>query len=114
MAICTYETEPAKPPFPMPRNFPFQPSAGIQTSLLIVESADGFSVSATRQKGTATFSAAPSGGVKEPAGTDSAAVTLAWSRVDLARSLHAASAVIACVGKDASVVARAPATTNRV
>src|SRR5580704_10014485 len=30
-------------------NFPFQPDAGIQTSILMSESVDGFSVAATRQ-----------------------------------------------------------------
>jgi hypothetical protein len=41
---------PAKPPFPWPRNFPFHPTAGIQTSISMAESALGAASTATRQK----------------------------------------------------------------
>ena len=42
---------PDQPPFPTASNFPFQPEAGIQTSILISESLDGLSVAAIRQYG---------------------------------------------------------------
>ena len=40
---------PAHPPLPTAWNFPFQPDAGSQTSILMSESPDGVSVAATRQ-----------------------------------------------------------------
>src|SRR3954465_4658296 len=42
---------PAHPPLPTAWNLPFQFSAGSQTSTAMSESADGFSVAATRQYG---------------------------------------------------------------
>ena len=39
-----YEIAPAHPPLPTAWNLPFQPDAGIQTSILMSESLDGFSV----------------------------------------------------------------------
>src|SRR5262249_12586900 len=47
--ICGYEMEPAHPPLPMPMNLPFHPEIGIQSSMWISETGDGFSVAATRQ-----------------------------------------------------------------
>ena len=41
---------PAKPPLPGTTNLPFQPDAGIQSSILISESALGIKVAVTRQK----------------------------------------------------------------
>ena len=40
---------PFHPPLPTAWNFPFHPLAGSQTSTLMFDSADGFSVAATRQ-----------------------------------------------------------------
>src|SRR6516164_1057973 len=50
VASAPYEIVPAQPPLPTPSNFPFHPDDGIQTSILISESLDGFSVASTRQK----------------------------------------------------------------
>src|SRR6185369_6883863 len=82
---------PAHPPPPTNSNLPFQFS-GSQTSILMSESALGFSVAATRQSaGTVRTTSGglgrvrplggggggPFGGVKTPAGTDSAIVIVA-------------------------------------
>jgi hypothetical protein len=40
---------PWKPPPPVPRNLPFQPLSGSQTSILMLESELGVSVAVTRQ-----------------------------------------------------------------
>jgi hypothetical protein len=40
---------PANPPLPWPRNFPFHPPPGIQTSILTSESALGVAFTTTRQ-----------------------------------------------------------------
>src|SRR5882724_1561990 len=40
---------PAHPPLPTASNFPFQPEAGIQTSISMCESVDGANTAATRQ-----------------------------------------------------------------
>jgi hypothetical protein len=55
--------DPAKPPFPTPSNFPFQPEAGIHTSIPISESLVGASVAATRQKAGMLAKTSPSGAV---------------------------------------------------
>src|SRR4030042_1617281 len=70
---------PAHTPLPMPTSFPFQFSAGIQTSILISESGVGVSVAVTRQKAGAFLKTAsppgppiispPAGGVNWPAPT---------------------------------------------
>src|SRR6266545_1022633 len=70
---------PDQPPLPTPMNFPFQPSAGSHTSILISESEVGRMVAATRQKAGSRWKAAcwPGlrfGGVKAPAATASALV----------------------------------------
>src|SRR4029450_5972214 len=41
---------PPKPPFPVPRRFPFHPATGIQSSILMSESGLGINVARTRQK----------------------------------------------------------------
>src|SRR5271154_5629185 len=86
---------PAKPPFPCPRNFPFQPLIGIQISTLISESGVGLSVATTRQKAGATlyrcgtFSPAfRSGGENAPAFTLSARVMLTLGNATCLRSAH--------------------------
>src|SRR6266849_1403255 len=54
-----YEIVPAHPPLPTAWNLPFQPDAGIQTSILMSESPVGFSVAATRQNAGSVLNAAP-------------------------------------------------------
>ena len=64
-------------------SFPFQSATGIHTSLLMSESVDGVSVTATRQKAGSVLKAAaltgpsvaPGGGTNVPGGTSVAAVT---------------------------------------
>src|SRR5262245_54919607 len=94
LASAAYGIEPAHPPLPTARSFPFQvtlPSdagracalalsaaepaapeplakAGSQTSTLILESLDGLSVAATRQKAGRLISVALNGVRNEPAG----------------------------------------------
>src|SRR6266545_3235357 len=70
---------PDQPPFPTPMNLPFQPSAGIQTSILISESEVGRMAAATRQKAGSCRNAVCCAGlrlgsVKAPADTASALV----------------------------------------
>src|SRR5271157_1698659 len=68
---------PLQPPLPTASNFPFQPDAGIQTSILMLESWLGARVAATRQKaGRLRMGWGAPGGVKSPAATDWAEVIL--------------------------------------
>src|SRR5215212_7195538 len=75
---------PAKAPLPTTSSFPFHPLAGSQTSILMSELRDGFSVAATRQNagsaanGSAAFAppARPAGGRKVPVATVCATVTV--------------------------------------
>src|SRR5438552_2526143 len=94
---------PAQPPFPLPTNLPFQPEAGIQTSILISESALGFNVTATRQNaGKSLYGGRPSiwaddigtglAGVNAPAATDCAKVIVASGRESEARLSHETAA----------------------
>src|ERR1700722_4198336 len=95
---------PAHAPLPTDSSFPFHPGpvpdrgapvAGIQTSILISESAVGLSVGATRQKPgrSATFGGrepgnagmAPGGNMSCPAGTDWAKVTVECGSGSFAR-----------------------------
>src|SRR5687768_9064205 len=74
---------PAHPPLPTPRNFPFQPCAGIQTPILLSESRVGVSVAATRQNAN-SFAAAggtapPGRGENWPAPTTIACVTVTFA-----------------------------------
>ena len=48
--MAKYQISPLNPPLPTPTNFPFQPCAGSQTSILMVEPGTGEIVAATRQK----------------------------------------------------------------
>src|SRR6185436_7022854 len=72
---------PLNAPFPTAWSFPFQFAAGSQTSILMSESLDGFSVAATRQNAGSVLAASPPrppprapGCVKPPAGTACARV----------------------------------------
>jgi hypothetical protein len=51
------------PPLPLPRNLPFQPENGIQTSILMFESEVGASVAAIRQNAGISVKTSPSGAV---------------------------------------------------
>src|ERR1019366_6416420 len=102
--------EPAKPPLPTPWNLPFQLETGIQTSNWISESDDGVMTPATRQKAGRLGMALPLGGVKLPAGTDSARVMDVAGR----SSLFRASQVWAAGAADASWMQAATASTASV
>jgi hypothetical protein len=51
------------PPLPVPRNLPFQPEYGIQTSMLMFESEVGVKVAAIRQNVGRLVKTAPFGAV---------------------------------------------------
>src|SRR5215217_6467127 len=95
--------EPAQAPLPTCWNLLFHPLSGSQTSLLMSESADGVSVSWTRQKAgnpvSALGASAPcdDGGVNCPADTAVAELTLPCVRFNEAarRSQAAGSPVLA-------------------
>src|SRR5262245_11727918 len=87
---------PDHPPLPIPMNLPFQPSAGIQTSILISESEVGLMVAATRQKAGSwrkVFCCAGLrlGRVKAPAATASALVMVVAGRERVAREEQSAA-----------------------
>src|SRR5262245_58018166 len=96
-AIAANPIEPASPPLPAAWKLPFQPDAGIHTSILISESLVGFNVAATRQNsGTSLKAAAPRapapGGVNWPAATVCTVVTVVLgSEKDLRLSQGTAS-----------------------
>src|SRR5262245_55140264 len=78
---------PLQPPLPTAWNLPFQPEAGIQTSILMSESADGLSVAATRQNagrslndGGEPLAGIKPGKLKAPAATGSARVMVVSGR----------------------------------
>src|SRR5271165_1927799 len=52
---------PGKAAVPTPSNFPFQPEAGIQTSILMSESLVGFNLAATRQNAGMLVKVSPFG-----------------------------------------------------
>src|SRR5215472_2228548 len=85
---------PAKPPFPSPRYFPFQPLSGSQTSILISESWAGLMVACTRQNAgrflTEAGGALAPGGINCPAATSCAEVMVVSGRLSLARLSHEA------------------------
>src|SRR5579872_6069162 len=90
--MAGYAMAPLNAPLPTAWNFPFQPAAGNQTSILIFESLVGESVAATRQNaGSAEKSPAspPASVLKVPGWTNSATVIAAWGSAILARSPHA-------------------------
>src|SRR5258708_2896444 len=91
------------PPVPFPWKLPFQPAAGIQTSILMSESLVGLSVAVTRQNAGRFLNGAvgsprpppPAGGVKAPAATVAAEVIVVFGNDREARLSHdAADAVI--------------------
>src|ERR1039457_2507015 len=99
--------DPAKPPLPTPWNLPFQLEAGIQTSKWISESDEGLITPATRQNAGRLDMALPLGGVKLPAGTDSARVMDVAGR----SSLFRVSQVWAAGAADASAMQETAAST---
>src|SRR5687767_13488243 len=106
---------PAHPPLPTPRNLPFQPSLGIQTSILMSESRVGVSVAATRQK-AGSFAAAGGtlplavGGENWPAPTTTACVTATFDSFSAARLSHVAAVTGDGPARIAATVAAAPTT----
>src|SRR6266705_3036012 len=88
---------PAHPPLPTAWNLPFQPDAGIQTSILMSESLVGFSVAATRQNAGSALNAAPgppraAGGVNSPGPIGCANVMVVSGNVSDARLSQVAAA----------------------
>src|SRR5260370_35873621 len=81
---------PAEPPEPSPRNLPFHPAAGIQTSKLMCDAGVGVAKAATRQKAGRFWKTWPLAAVKVPAGTDCAAVTVTCGRGRPARLVQGA------------------------
>src|SRR5690348_11261639 len=80
--------DPANPPLPSPRYFPFHPESGSQTSILISESLAGLRVAATRQNAGRPLTAAagtPGGGPNAPASTGCASVIVASGSLSAAR-----------------------------
>ena len=87
---------PAQPPLPTAWNFPFQSSAGSQSSISIWESGDGARTAATRQWAGSEAGAcpgAPAGG--GPAGRSSAAVMVTPGRSMFPRLSHGTGAAAA-------------------
>src|SRR5215472_17535946 len=90
---------PFQPPLPVASNLPFQLDAGIQTSILMSESAVGFSVAAIRQNAGRSpngFSPPrparpPPAGLYAPAATASAVVIVAFGSFSDARLSHVAA-----------------------
>src|SRR6266404_3261562 len=83
-------------------NFPFQSSDGIQTSILMSESAVGLSSAATRQKAGNRLNWACCGGgaegaVNVPASTVSARVIAVSGRASLARLAHVSAKMAGAV-----------------
>src|SRR4051812_7298891 len=74
-ASASYTIDPPHAPFPTCRYLPFHTESGSHTSDLMSESADGLSVSATRQNGGRLATAGPVAGVKRPPATTLAVVT---------------------------------------
>src|ERR1019366_3516008 len=72
--MSEYLIAPAKPPLPVPSNFPFQPEFGIHTSKRMFESAAGLMTPVTLQKAGRLTTGLPPGGVGLPAGTGTALV----------------------------------------
>src|SRR5262245_944509 len=77
---------------------PFQLEAGSQTSILTLESAEGFSVAATRQNAGRLLTAFAPAGVNEPAGRSSTAVIVVLGTESVFRVSHGAeSAYVALI-----------------
>src|SRR6266850_2973583 len=87
---------PAHPPLPTACSFPFQPEeAGNQTSIVISESLDGFSVAATRQNAGRLAYENPrpraAGLTNAPGGTVCASVIVVFGSESAARLSHVAA-----------------------
>src|SRR5438128_792539 len=105
---------PLHPPLPTAMNFPFHPDAGIHTSILMSESADGFSVAATRQNAGRSLTActmpgdtvAPAGigGLNAPASTACATVIVVVGSASEARLSHDRAAVAVSARLSAAAV----------
>src|SRR5262245_3970518 len=91
---------PAQPPLPTAWNFPFQASAGSQTSILMSESDEGVSVAATRQKAGSCLNCDTGepvpGRVNSPAGTIWAKVSEVFGIVSEDKLAHDAAALMPC------------------
>src|SRR2546426_12578878 len=100
LAISVNGIEPPMPPVPFPWKLPFQPVAGIHTSILISDSLVGFRVAVTRQKAGRFLNGAaasprpplPAGGVKAPAATVAADVIVVLGNDREARLSHGTAA----------------------
>ena len=98
-AIERYDSFPAPPPLPVPRNLPFQFFSGIHSSIRMFESDVGRSVAATWQNGgKLTMGEVSPGGVKLPVSMNFASVTVTPSSFMLEIAWHRvpASASAAC------------------
>src|SRR6266850_6213851 len=94
--MAGYAIAPLNAPLPTAWNLPFQPDAGIHTSILISESGVGFSVAPTRQNaGSARKPSAAlpgPGGVNVPASTACANAIVAFGSASIDRVPHEALA----------------------
>src|SRR6188508_427378 len=87
---------PFQPPLPTAWNLPFQPAAGIHTSILMSESAVGLSVAATRQNAGRSANGLPpprppAGAGIAPAATVCASVTVASLNLRPVKLSHGAA-----------------------
>jgi hypothetical protein len=94
---AVYEIDPFHPPLPTASSFPFQFCEGSQTSILISESLEGFSVAVTRQNAGKSLSGigvprAPAGGVNSPAAIVFADVIVVLGSLSPPRLSHVAAA----------------------
>jgi hypothetical protein len=106
-------------------NFPFQPDAGIQTSILMSESVDGFSVAATRQNAGRPLAActkvagagvppAAIGIVNAPASTARASVIVVFGSASDARLSHVWPAAWAATGAATSSAVAVAMPVNKL
>src|ERR1700688_4445173 len=99
---------PDQPPLPTPMNLPFQPTAGIHTSILISESELGRIVAATRQKAGSCRNAVccPGlrlGSVKAPAATASALLMVVVGKESADKPSQPAPKAAGIVTRSASI-----------
>src|ERR1700674_2127723 len=87
--MAGYAMAPLNAPLPTAWNLPFQPDAGIQTSILISESEDGFSDAATRQNAGRSRKVCAAGG------TDAAAPPAGIGSVNAPEPTACASVIVA-------------------
>src|SRR6478609_1122142 len=93
---------PPAPPLPVPRNLPFQLLAGIHSSTLMSDSAEGLIVAASRQKAGTSLMVAPAGVTNLPPATSSAAVNVVSATVVPASEAQLAASGWAAGGSSAS------------